>query len=272
MHSNRMFVTDFDGTLADDNSEVSQIAIRELQNLEKLGVVRVIATGRSLFSLKTVVKPDFPIDYLVFSSGIGVYDWKNDILLQENSIGETDTKSIYEFLVKNNYDFMVQLPVPNNHFFHHMSSGKINEDFYSRVNYYESHGVEAINDCPNSSSQFVIICPEEGDNLRIITEEFSHLKVVKATSPLDRKSIWVEILPQDVSKASGIEYLRQKLDIDINDIISVGNDYYDLDMLKYTQKHNSYVVSNAPQELKSKFNVIESNLNNGVARLIDCIY
>lgn len=272
MHSKRMFVTDFDGTLADDNSEVSESTISELEKLTSKDIVRVVATGRSLFSLKTVIDSNFPIDFLVFSSGIGVYDWKNQILLQENSINEEDTSNIYNYLVENDYDFMVQLPVPNNHFFHHKSSGKLNEDFNTRVNYYESHGVETIVDCPQNSSQFVIICPEEADSLRVITEKFNHLKVVKATSPLDRKSIWVEILPQGISKASGIEFLRKRLDVHINEIVSVGNDYYDLDMLKYTLNKNSFVVSNAPKELRSEFNVIESNLNNGVSKLIKQLY
>jgi len=115
----RMFVTDYDGTLAADDGKVSQESMKMLEELGEAGVVRVIATGRSLFSLKTVVKKDFPIDYLVFSSGIGIYDWNNNKLLQENDIGESETSEVYNYLIKKKYDFMVQLPVPNNHFFHH---------------------------------------------------------------------------------------------------------------------------------------------------------
>jgi hypothetical protein len=84
--------------------------------------------------------------------------------------------------------------------------------------------------------------------------------------------LWIEILPFGVSKASGIEFLRKRYDIDLNNIVTVGNDYYDLDMLRYSNPENSYVVSNAPKEIRSEFKIIESNLNNGVAKLIEKLY
>jgi HAD superfamily hydrolase (TIGR01484 family) len=268
----KMFVSDFDGTLADNKSCVSAKTRDSLIKLEELNIVRVLATGRSLFSLNTVVEPNFPIDYLVFSSGIGIYDWKNKILLQHNEIEHDKTVEIYDFLVKNNYDFMVQLPVPNNHFFHHFTAGNPGDDFLSRIRYYESHGVDAIIDCPQTASQFVVICSEEANHLSLIKETFPCVKVLKATSPLDRKSVWVEILPFGISKASGIEYLRQKLNVNLADIVTVGNDYYDLDMLRYSLPENSFVVSNAPEDVLEEFQSIKSNTEDGVAELIEEVY
>ncbi len=268
----KMFVSDFDGTLADDSSVVSEQTLSQLKRLGEMGVLRILATGRSLFSLKTVVDASFPIDYLVFSSGIGVYDWKNNILLQENLIEKEKTLEIYEYLIQNNYDFMVQLPVPHNHFFHHFSSDNPGSDFLSRINYYESHGVELIENCPETASQFVIICEEEANHLNKISNRFQCVKVIKATSPLDRKSVWIEILPHGISKASGIEFLQKKYEILLENIVTVGNDYYDLDMLTYSKHSNSYIVANAPKEIRSDFNIIESNLNNGVAKLLAKIY
>ncbi len=268
----RMFVTDYDGTLAADDGKVSQESMKMLEELGKAGVVRVIATGRSLFSLKTVVNKDFPIDYLVFSSGIGIYDWNNNKLLQENDIGESETSEVYNYLIKKKYDFMVQLPVPNNHFFHHFSSGSPNPDLLSRVSYYATHGIKPVEKCPSKASQFVIVFPEEKNYFDQISKDFSCLKVLKATSPIDRKSIWIEILPKTVSKSEGIEFLREMCNINKENIITVGNDYYDIDMLRYVQKTNAFVVSNAPAELKSEFNVISSNQENGVAGLVSDLY
>lgn len=269
---NKMFVSDFDGTMADNQSKVSNKNIEALKELAEHNVVRVLATGRSLFSLKTVVDADFPIDYLVFSSGIGVYDWKTKNLLQQNTIDKNKTSEIYDFLVERNYDFMVQLPVPNNHFFHHFSSDKPGNDFLSRIKYYESRGVDPILHCPEIASQFVIICHEESNHIKLLSETFPCVKVLKATSPLDRKSVWIEILPFGVSKASGIEFLRKKLSVDIAEIITVGNDYYDLDMLRYSLPENSYIVNNAPEDILKEFNIIGSNEDDGVAELISQAY
>jgi hydroxymethylpyrimidine pyrophosphatase-like HAD family hydrolase len=272
MKIDKIFVTDFDGTLSGKNGAISLNSLQALTRLGEIGVVRVIATGRSLFSMQTIVGDELPVDYIVFSSGIGIYDWNKKILLQENKIGEEDTKAIYDYLIEQNYDFMVQLPVPNNHFFHHFSTGVHNKDFFSRLSYYESFGVNPIDKCPVEASQFVIICPEEKDSLAIISNQFNHLKVIKATSPIDGKSIWIEILPYGVSKSFGIEYLRKKLKVQKSNIVTVGNDYYDLDMLRYSNLKNSFIVANAPKELILEFCKISSNIDDGVAKLINDLY
>ncbi|MDD2636014.1 MAG: HAD family hydrolase [Bacteroidales bacterium] len=268
----KMFVADFDGTLARDDSSISKKTVDLFKKLGEIDVIRVIDTGRSLFSFKTVVNEDFPIDYLVFSSGIGIYDWKNKKILQKYSIGEKDTAEVYKYLADNNYDFMVQLPVPNNHFFHHFSSEYPNSDFRSRISYYENYGIAPIEKCPKTASQFVIILGEEFDSLIKISQKFPHLKIVKATSPIDRKSVWIEILPPKISKATGIEFIQNIYNTKLENIVTVGNDYYDLDMLNYSLPQNSYIVANAPDELLKMFNTVQSNEEDGVAELIQKLY
>lgn len=269
--ASKMFITDFDGTLADDSSRVSLEAIRQLKRIGDKGIIRVIATGRNLFSLRTAINDEFPIDYLIFSSGIGIYDWKKKELLQEYSIDKSFTKEIYTHLVNSDYDFMVQLPVPDNHFFHYHSKTEPSGDFLSRILHYESRGITAVKECPENASQFVVIC-KEIEHYNSLKSRFLNLKVLRATSPIDKRTIWVEILPAGVSKASGIEYLQLLHSIIHENIITVGNDYYDLDMLQYVNSENAYVVSNAPDELKTEFKIIESNQNDGVAKLIEKLY
>lgn len=267
-----MLVVDYDGTLAASDYYVDDITIDRLRQLENSNVIRVINTGRSLFSLKNVIDDDFPVDYVVFSAGIGIYNWRDKSLLQANNFSKQDTKEIYEYLCLRKYDFMVQLPVPDNHYFHHFGDIKNNSDFKSRVSSYESYGIEPIITCPESSSQFVVICPQGLDYFHTIKRRFNNSNVVKATSPINHKSVWVELLPKGISKASGIEFIQNMLDIRIEDIVAVGNDYYDLDMLNFVKPENAYLVNNAPEEMKPLFKIIDSNDNSAVAKLIDLIY
>lgn len=272
MKETKMLVLDYDGTLAGSNERVCQETIDKLSEIQSENIIRVINTGRSLFSLKNVIAEDFPVDYVVFSAGIGIYDWNKKSLLQANNFSETETENIYRYLCKCNYDFMVQLPVPDNHFFHHFGNIKNNEDFRTRINSYESYGIKSIKECPSKASQFVIICLDGADYFDVIKRKFSNLKVVKATSPINHKSVWVEILPSGISKASGIDYLSSLHNVKKESIVAVGNDYYDLDMLWHVNKENAYMVDNAPDEIKNNFNVIESNDNAAIAKLIEKIY
>ena len=62
-----MIITDLDGTLLNNNREVSLPDMKSLFWLGENNITRVIATGRSFNSTTKVLKDNFPIDYLIFS-------------------------------------------------------------------------------------------------------------------------------------------------------------------------------------------------------------
>ena len=77
-----LVVTDLDGTLLDSASRLSDVNRRTLETLGRNGVVRAVATGRSLYSARLVMHEDFPVDYLAFSSGAGIVSWEDRRLLR----------------------------------------------------------------------------------------------------------------------------------------------------------------------------------------------
>jgi hydroxymethylpyrimidine pyrophosphatase-like HAD family hydrolase len=76
----------------------------------------------------------------------------------------------------------------------------------------------------------------------------------------------MEVFNPDVSKSKGIEWLINHLQLTDPYVFAIGNDYNDLDMLNFA--HSSFAVSNAPQELKEKFQVTKSNNENGFTKAI----
>jgi hydroxymethylpyrimidine pyrophosphatase-like HAD family hydrolase len=69
--SRGLFVTDLDGTLLRSDRTFAQSDLKALHRLGELHIIRVIATGRSIFSFNTVVDSALPIDYVIFSTGAG---------------------------------------------------------------------------------------------------------------------------------------------------------------------------------------------------------
>ena len=67
-----LFITDFDGTLLRSDRTFSDDDLEALHRLGRLNICRVIATGRSIFSFNTVVGPDLPLDFVIFSTGAGM--------------------------------------------------------------------------------------------------------------------------------------------------------------------------------------------------------
>ena len=105
------------------------------------------------------------------------------------------------------------------------------------------------------------------DMVADVRRVLSGLSVIQTTSPLDHTSTWIEVFHPDVSKSGTVAWLAAKLDVDQIDTLAIGNDYNDQDLLEWAA--DSFVVENAPQDLKARFQTVASNNDGGVAEAIE---
>lgn len=258
-----IIITDLDGTLLNNNREISLSDMKSLFWLGENNIVRVIATGRSFFSTKKVLKNNFPIDYLIFSSGAGIYDWKNKKLIHSQYIPDYEVKQISQILINHDVDFMIHEIIPENHKFVYYRTGNHNPDFERRIKVYNDFAIKLNPDSENyaHACQIIAVFPNNIELFDDIKQKFSDIKIIRTTSPLDGDSIWMEIFPKTVSKGYGIDWLCKKLKILRENTISVGNDYNDIDMLEYTAE--KFIVNNAPEDLIKRFPICKSNQESG---------
>lgn len=266
MPKNALVVTDLDGTLLNSQGELSLRDRCSLLELAKRGIYCVVATGRSPYSFDKVAAGDFPIDYLIFSSGAGVINWQTKELLLDSEISAPEAQRAVDILVGEGVDFMVHEPIPANHRFLFFDSGNGNPDFHRRISIYRQHcrplavGVGL----QSPITQLVAVLPPDVDRFHALKEKLAGFKVVRATSPLDGTSIWMEIFHPSVSKANATLWLCRRLGVGIGSVVAVGNDYNDLDLLGTFGK--SYVVANAPAELRDAYRVVDSNNLSGFSQ------
>ncbi len=256
----KMVVTDLDGTLLNDDRKVSKRDFETLVFLKEKEVILVVATGRSLYSVNQVLDSDFPIDYLIFSNGAGILDFKTGELLFESHLNENEIKNTVDLLVQNNVDFSIQLEIPNNHKFVYYKANNFNSDFENRCKIYGKFCSRLeLSNLPKKATQLIGIINQGYNTFEKLKNSINGLKVIRTTSPLDNKTIWIEIFKENVSKSIGIEFLRKMLNVEKDSILTIGNDYNDLDMLNYTK--NSFVVSSARERLKEEFNTTVASNN-----------
>jgi Cof subfamily protein (haloacid dehalogenase superfamily) len=264
----KMVITDLDGTLLNPQQQVSDKDFQSLKLLGEYKIYRIIATGRSIFSLSKVIPLNFPIDYLIFSSGSGILEWNTKEILFAKSLNSDQVAIIANFLIKMNLDFMIQKPIPDNHYFVYHQTGNENPDFYHRIEIYKQFA-QPLTDEPDvfgNAGQFLVIIEKDVAIYEQIKNELNQFNVFRSSSPLDGKSIWIEIFPKAVSKGSAAAWLCQRLGCDPAAVVGIGNDYNDIDLLNWT-KH-SFVVENAPYELKQKFEITDSNTNSGFTKAV----
>lgn len=109
-----MVVTDLDGTLLDSKHALGADNRQALDELGRRGVLRVVSTGRSLFSALAVLPPDTPIDFLCHSSGAGIVRWPSREALRVVNMPAEDAAVLAGELVARELDFMLHLAIPDN--------------------------------------------------------------------------------------------------------------------------------------------------------------
>ena len=259
--------TDLDKTLLRNNGTFSKKNLKAMEDLSKNNVLLILATGRNILSSKKVLTDEHCFDYLMFSSGVGIINWKSKELIYENHLQEEETKKAIDILLTNDVDFMVHDMIPKNHRFFYWVHHSL-PDFKRRIKLYNEFAQPLkLDHSPKRASQLLAVLKQsEEEKFEKIKNELNFLKVIRTTSPLDDKSIWLEVFPNNISKGHSAEWLCKKLHINTNKTIGIGNDFNDVDLLEMT--HESYIVENAPDELKQRFIVVESNQYDGFAEVV----
>lgn len=265
----KLVATDLDGTFLRNDKSVSP---RNREMLERLGdreVVRVAATGRNLKKVQEVIDPEVPFDYIVFSSGAGIFDWRNKKHLYGRNIPESTARDLAGFLKEKEAGFFAFHPVPDNHFLWYSRSAGECAEFDRYFSYHHSVATElpASGLPPTEVSQFLLILP--GDAVLFhslkheIGEHFPGIGVIRTSSPLGTPFIWMELFDKSISKGSAIAWICGQLGIAQEQTASLGNDYNDLDLLRFT--YHSALVENSPGDLKTDFRTVPSNEEDGFA-------
>jgi hypothetical protein len=267
-----MVVTDLDGTLFQRDRRASSRNLQVLEELGRDGVLRVIATGRNLYSARKVLADSFPVDYLLFSSGAGIMEWPGQRLLRAVSMNGDQVEHTLALLAGRELDFMLHRPIPENHHFSYFRRSALqNPDFEARLAVYAEFAVPADIARPpeGPACQFVVVEPpdREPSAYHDLRARLPGLTVIRSTSPLDGRSRWIEIFSPQVSKSLAAAWLARERKIERDEVLAVGNDYNDLDLLEWAPK--ACLVGGSPPELGERFAVISGNGDADFAAAVD---
>jgi len=262
----RLVATDLDGTFLRNDKSISDEDLQMLDLLGERKVIRVVATGRNFKKVQEVLPDHLPFDYVAFSSGAGIYDWKKRELVYRQNLDRETANGIIQFFVEKDMNFHLFRAVPDNFrcwYFRGKSSCEEFEryfDFHNAV----SELLPVKQKLEDDACQFLVVFPNQPQAFfqvkQALESQFDDIKVVRTSSPLDTDYIWMEIFHKDVSKGNAVKFLCEQQNIHHHMTFGIGNDYNDLDLLNFTSF--SYLVENGPEELKPHFRKAVSNENS----------
>lgn len=267
----KMVVTDLDGTLLQSDHSISKEDRETLHLLGEMGICRVAATGRNLFKVRLALTPADPFDYVICSSGAGIVDWHTQEIIRAINFSEELTNQLVDYLIKHNFNFKVSDCFPDNHNFFWWEKYKCPElDRYVEVHARMGKAEAILPGRKYGSSQLLLFFPKTSKEFDVVKtnliKQFPEISIIRTTSPLSDDWIWMEIFPKGISKAHGIAEICELKGILRSETFGIGNDFNDLEMLDFT--HLSYVVHNAPEELREKFLISLPYHENGFSHAV----
>ena len=262
-------VTDLDGTLLDSRHAIGAVDRRTLEELGERGILRVAATGRSLYSALSVLPPDTPLDYLCHSSGAGILRWSDRHPVRAIDMPAESAHALARELVARELDFMLHFALPDNHHFYAHRTSRENPDFDRRARRFAAFANVLALPLPEARpmSHAVVIDPPPGPGRYAeVVRALPGFQVLRSTSPLDGASTWIEVFPLGVNKAAAAAWLWQTGSAPSLSSLAIGNDYNDLALLDWADA--SFVVGNAPAELRARYATVSSNDDAGFSEAV----
>lgn len=269
----KLICIDMDGTLLNSNNEVSADNINALKKANEMGIHIIITTGRIFASAKyysTLIGIDAPI---ITANGASIKDKGDGHVIYSNPIPTHILIEVAKILKSHNLKanfttsntIFTSYEIPETHTYKIMN--KIVPDDL-KVNFI------TFNNITDGFSKF------EGDVLKCFVGEDINLEgLANARKEItDRFSEDLhivssgennfEIMQTLSSKGNAAKRLSEKLGINKDEVICIGDSENDLSMIQFAGA--SVAMGNAMELLKSEADYItETNNNSGVARAIE---
>ena len=253
----KLVVSDLDGTLLNQDSQISDETREAIRKLNKIGVDFAIATGRSIGSAR-VFKERLGLNiYLICNNGANIYN-KNEEPIFERIMDEDIVKRILTFFRTNNISY---------------------NGFYGKNAYTEEGTPESVvtiekgfniielGNTNNFPIMTKMIVKDDPEIIRALAEkmkeQFSDIVDITISQPR-----CLDIVHKDCSKGKGIKLISEKMNIPLEKVMAFGDGENDFDMLQ-TVGH-PVVMENGLDTLKAKIsNIAPKNIENGVAQYLE---
>ena len=234
--SPKLVALDVDGTLVDGDNNLSAAVRDAVRGLRDRGIETVITTGRAIPGvMSTVAKLGFDDGIAIGSNGAVVFSYAPPVVLHSVTF---DASAAVALILAQVPDAMVAVEEMgvgyrvNKHFPEGEIGGQIT-----------LQSVEELVEHP--VSRVIIRAPQHSaEEFGAIVSEIG----LTGTSYYIGYSAWVDLAPEGVSKASGLEFVCERLGVDVSEVLAVGDGHNDYEMLEWAGR--GVAMGHAPDRVK----------------------
>ena len=284
----KLVVIDLDGTLLNRYGEITEKTKEVVTKCINKGIEIVLASGRPIDSIKAIAKELGINGYFIAGNGALVYDLKKDKIIYENYMKKEKVLEIIKICEENSIAYNVYTDktilttsLKFNVLYYYKENLKKEEDkktnisvlnnVYDYVKNMKDGKFLKITICDESSSIFNSIIRKIKEISGIEVLEVAHMSrkmIQQGTEEIPVEYFYTEISASDVDKWKAIEFLLEKLDLNTEDVMAIGDNVNDKRMIEKAGMGVA-MKGSTPEIIKIANYVTDTNNNDGVAKVLE---
>ena len=284
----KLVAIDLDGTMLNSYGIVTENTKNVIKKVIEQGTEVIIASGRPIDSIKTIAKEIGSNNYFIAGNGALIYDIKNEKTIYEKYITKQKVLEIIKICEENSISYNVYTDktilatsLKYNVLYYYKENLKKEEnkktninivkDMYEYVKEMKEDKFLKITVCDDNKTVFNYIMKKLKKINGIEVLDVSHMsrKVIRqGTEDIPIEYYYTEITSKDVDKWGAIEKLADRLQINKEEIMAIGDNMNDKRMVENAGL--GVMMENCAPYMKEFADVIvKDNNNDGVAEAIE---
>lgn len=284
----KLVAIDLDGTLLNSYGEVSEKNTQMIRKAMEKGVEVVLASGRPIMSVKNLANEIGCNHYIICGNGAITYDVKQEQILYDRFLEKSKVLQIIRICEENSIfyniytkDTILTKYLNYNILFYHQENANKPEEKKTHIHMIQ-HIEEYIQNRKEEDYLKITICDNDKiifgsiiRKLRTIRNvdvlDVAHMsrKVIKdGTEKVLMEYYYTEITSKNVDKWQAIEKLIQTLEIKKEEVVAIGDNRNDAEMVKNAGL-GIMMQNSAPYIQEMADMIVTDNDHDGVAQAIE---
>ncbi len=255
----KVIFVDIDGTIRNNNKEITPETKKAIKNVVAKGTKVVICTGRSRDYAIEVSKEALASPYVIASDGAYVYDYHDKLDLYTNEINKTTLEEIYTIAKRYNVNITADT-----------TTGQYTDNRLEKspsVTYKENFLEYVLQE----KIIHIHLASKNGTDMQKALVDIKKVKNIKLGFDgvyQFHSNYFIFIANPNSNKGDGINNFCKALGIPLKETVGIGDDYNDIAMFKMVGQ--SVAMGNAYPDIKEICDCItDTNENNGVAKWLN---
>lgn len=265
----KLIASDLDGTIIDGKNSISQDNLKAIDNLQKKNIPLVICTGKTYALSKDVCK-DLNASFGIFGNGSQIVDLTTGNEIVRKALSLNEIESCFSIIKK--YDLHVHAYTESSI----VTPKLLYMDLRNSILFPNKVHIEIVNsvlDYARTKNEpilkLIISSPSSLLKVKEELEKVTNLNIMHITKTgkykdnvINKEYEYLDISPINVTKGTALEFLSNYLNLDKDNILSIGDNINDIDM--FNVSNVSVAVNNACDKVKSSASYISQNsVENG---------